>query len=617
MRSRTNLILLVVAVGLSVYVYFFEGGAPPGERKGRVFPDLEPSHLTEIEVERRFDPGAASVGIDTRPIRFRLEGAPAAWDIVSPIRFPAFHPRVISIAYDLADLVRLAVVPDGGRVFGAPQVTLRFKTRFGEDHTVEVGPDHPDPALDYCYVRQGGDVFIAPKGFKRNLTFTLSDVRSRTLFGISPSDALRLEVQEAGGRTKILSRREASSPWRLGVAGEVRADTELTQELLVALNAWTVERFVNDALGSEPKDLAPFGLDAPRIVASLLGQGERHATLEVGSDVPDAGGKLVYARAPGAPFLLAIPSDPLARLTESPELFRSRFALDFSPEEVVGLALSLPGRSRLELSRERTGAGWGPWKVAEEGGLSFPGDRERLDSLLVLLSRLLVLKFLDEPLASPAGKISLSLRGGAPSELGVGALEGSPGEEVHAATFRASAAGEPGSFVVELPFWEELLRGAPYLRERSFSELDAAQVLELEVQDGPVSWVLGRVPGEDWMLSTDSPARPGRELRSPLVESLLRGLDRSRFRAADFPDGPVDLVAEGLELASPARSLRIRRREGESPGFQRLLLGRSPPVGRGLARVDPGDIPPFVPERDLVRSFEDLAAHLRQITGAP
>ena len=43
MGWRTNLVLFLIAVGLSAYIVFFElPGTAPWEPKGKVFPKLEP-----------------------------------------------------------------------------------------------------------------------------------------------------------------------------------------------------------------------------------------------------------------------------------------------------------------------------------------------------------------------------------------------------------------------------------------------------------------------------------------------------------------------------------------------------------------------------------------------
>lgn len=188
MRPRVNLLLLVVAVLLTVYAHFFERDPPPGQRLGRAFRELEPRDIVEIEISRVAGPGDQAAGVDVRPIRLSFEGSPPSWWIVEPIRFDAFYPRVQSIAFDIADLIRVAEVPVGAGPFSeaSPRIEarVRFKTRLGDERLIEIGPDHPDPQLDFCYVRVGKDAFVTRKEFHRNIHVTLDEVRSRALFPI-------------------------------------------------------------------------------------------------------------------------------------------------------------------------------------------------------------------------------------------------------------------------------------------------------------------------------------------------------------------------------------------------------------------------------------------------
>ena len=274
MSGRTLLKLFVVAVALSLYVFFFENTVAPWMKLGKYFPDLEPRDIYEIEISRPALAKDEASGVDVRPILLRHEArgekAPAWW-IVEPIQARAFHPRVQGLCYLLADLERVVEVGEGEVPFPSdgPALKVRFRTRTGSEHTVEVGQDYPDPEWDLCYVREGETLFATKQEFRRDSQTSLNEIRSRAIFPVPRIDALGLIVTTADGEPKneraekTLRRDGDSKRWRIGLDGKnVVGDSELISGLLDGLNAWKIVEFVTDE-ATTPAELAPFGLDRP------------------------------------------------------------------------------------------------------------------------------------------------------------------------------------------------------------------------------------------------------------------------------------------------------------------------------------------------------------------
>src|SRR5688572_11903394 len=142
MGARTVLVLFVVAVLLSGYVYLFERDAADWEGPiGVAFPGLQYADLEEIEL--RHGAFAEAAGVPSGPIVLKREkDGERLWWIEKP-RVPAFNPRAESIGYSLAELQIISRVPPGTeeKIFDArgPEVTVRFRTRTGKEHRVEMG----------------------------------------------------------------------------------------------------------------------------------------------------------------------------------------------------------------------------------------------------------------------------------------------------------------------------------------------------------------------------------------------------------------------------------------------------------------------------------------------
>lgn len=623
MRPRVNLFLLAVAVLLSVYVHFFERDPPPGQRLGRAFRDLEPRDVLEVEISRVALPGDQAAGVDARPIRLSLEGSPPGWWIVEPIRFEAFYPRVQSIVFDIADLVRVAEVPGGAGPFSeaSPRIEarVRFKTRLGDERLIEIGPDHPDPQLDFCYVRVGKDVFVTRKEFRRNIHVTLDEVRSRALFPISASDALEVSFRGAPGAEGALalentiSRPDASTPWRLRKPFEALADRELTESLLADLNSWIAASFETDT-AVKPEDLAPYGLDLPREVVTVRGINKRESSLEVGGDVK---GKLpphVYVRHAGMPFVLSAPAAPLERLRQKAEEFRARHVFDIPFDEIENLRAEVRGVS-VNLRQVESGKDARAWQVMGPAGEgTTPADAPLVQGVLATLRKLLILQFRAEDLGPIEGRLVLTTRGGRSHELILGGRSPAP-EDADTDNYRAAVPGEPGSYIVHFPYFDLFSEGPMAFRKRNISDLDPAQVLELEVVAGTRTWTLWRTPGEPWLLTVESAIQKGKELKPATVDQFLRALHRDRFRVVRFAPELKDIARHGLELSSPARAAVLRKFLEEPAGFRKLVLGTPAAAGSVYGRVETDGVPPFLIEKEVSSLFDSLVEHLRDITG--
>ncbi len=632
MRPRTNLLLLGIAVLLTAYAAIFETGSPAFLARGRAFKDLEPGEIQEIEISRPASAKDAAVGVDVRPIKLRREGTPPEWWIVEPIRFEAYHPRAESIAYDIADLARLAdvsVEAEAAAFRGEPEILVQFKTRSGKDHAIEVGPDHPDEKLDLAYCRVDGEAFVTRREIRKNVLVSLTELRTRSLLGIAPSDAVFVAVSGDPRLEKTIEREGASDVWRLKKPIDAQADTELVENLLKALNSWAVTTFVTDA--ARDQDLAAYGLDRPRAAVTLRHRSGREITLEVGKDldlapVQDTAPQ-VYVRHAGQPFVFAASNEPLKRIYWGFEFFRSRYVFDLGLDEVESLEGQMGGdvvRLKREKANEKDkanekGGKAYAWQVLDATGSPiFPGDRQEIEGVIVGLRKLLIHKFLGGQLTSPEGHLALRTAGGRKLEIQIGTVS-EAAEDRGKNMYPVFLRGEPGPFLVSTVLPAKLAEGPVSFRKKDISDLDPARVMEIEVIDRETSWRLARLPGEPWTISEDTPILEGKDLSAKTVDQLLLALHRDAFRVGRYLPDLGDLARYGLELQAPRKGLILHRIDGqESPMFRKLVLGgplveTQPP--EVLARVDAAGAPPFTVEGDIQRLFDALAAHLRDVTG--
>ncbi len=644
MTWRTNAKLLALAVGLTLYYRFFEQDAAPWERLGQVFPNLQSTELVEIELSRPAEEADAAHGADTRPIILRyekVEGDLVRWWIVEPIRFPAFHPRVQGIIYELVDMARVAEVDgDTTRVFdGAPVLRARFRTRAGRETVVEVGRDHPDTSLDFCYVRVDGEVFVTRKEFRKNLRASLSELRSRSLLPVSPQDVAAFTIRSGGMPATSVLKEEDTQLWRLIEPLRALADREITEALLTDLNSWAIVDFVSDTARAAG-DLETYGLASPRCALTVKATDGRVVTLEIGRDTKEAArpedeDSLVYVRHATLPHVFTASSAPLKELSRPAEEFRSRYVFDLQVAEVEairGEVLSGPGEGRkfsarrLEISLDERRDGRsddsGPyvWQVEDpERSESFRGDRELIESLLADLRKLRVEKFLGASELDPGGldtpraRVTLELDSGRAVQLLLGNHSTDPLDQ-GANVYYASRPGEEGGYLLMTRLPLILAEGADAFRERRISTVEPASVVEVQIRHAGKAWSLMRPPGEkDWSLPADTVA-PGMKVKVDLLDDLCTQFQRDLFRVVRYLPDERDLDARDLAPARAHWIVSLRESDGDA---QRLYIGRPVDGSRPLeyyARFDREGIPVFTLEQDIPDSLGRIHAHLQAIT---
>ncbi len=646
MTWRTNVKLLALAVVLTLYYRFFENDAAPWERLGKVFPNLQSSELVEIELSRPSDEADAEHGVDTRPILLRYEKVDndlARWWIVEPIKFPAFHPRVQGLIYELVDMARVAEVQgDAASVLaGAPVLRVRFKTRSDEETVVEVGRDHPDTSLDFCYVRVGDELFVTKKEFRKNLRATLTELRSRSLLPVAYQDTVAFTIRSGDASIISVVKEEDTQLWRLTEPLRTLADREITEALLTDLNSWAVVEFVSDS-ASAASDLETYGLANPRFVVTVKSGDGRVVTLEIGKDVKEetgreAGEPRVYVRHANLPYVFSATATPLKDIARPAEEFRSRYVFDLQVAEVEvlkGELLRDPGAGlkfsarRLEIKTEERRAGQNVdsgsyvWQIEDEDrSETFRGDRELIENLVRDLRKLRVEKFLQASELEPAGldapraRWTLELDSGRVVQLLLGNRSTDPLDQ-GANVYYGSRPDAEGGYLLLTRLPIILEEGVHALRERKISRVEAASVVEVQIRHDERTWSLMRPPGEkEWSLPADTLA-PGMRVKTDLLEDLCAQFQRDIFRVVRYLPDERNLELRDL---TPARAPWIvsLRTDGNETKPQRLLIGQ--PIGGSrpleyYARFDREGVPVFVLEQDIPDLLRKIHSHLQAIT---
>lgn len=649
---RTTFILFIAAIAVSIWAYVFERDAPPWEEKGGVFGEFTETNFVELRIVPGRREAVPELGVEARPILLRHERSrvPTApdWRIVEPIDFPAYTARIDGLLLSIIELERIAPVPpeevaDGFDAEG-PLMTIHFKTRNPEEgHTIEVGKDYADASISLAYFRvDGTDSFLSSRRFKKSFRTSLDELRSRALFPVPRTDALRLKIRRSDSEPLVMARKEAPLDWRIEEGHRGLADREILGDLLDRLNSWRIESFVTDRL----EDPSRYGFDRPRLTVELTQLQDVTYRLEVADDPRGELDGEVYVRDPERPHLFTAKDEILEKLERPPEEFRSRYLLQLGASRIVevrGTVVTGGEERRFRLwmeekqdagKRDGEAAERTAWKV-EDARLEETWDADRLVSrgFLDRLRHLEVRRYIDEPShqavldvargrASSLLELRIELEEARPILLRFYAAPADPDfpEGSYLATRQRGKDpledGELTLITTALP--STLAAGGIHFRDRSVSTFDAGSVEEFEIESGTlgIRWNLALLGGDTWRLGEDDRVRkkPDATVNQELVESAISALSKGSFSVGEFLPDATDL--ERLELTRERSRIRVWLTGVKDPGgFEHLTVGaqRGPASMESYGTLDTVSMP-VVLRHGVVKVLVDLVKHLDGIT---
>jgi len=529
-NPRTTGILLLVALVLGTFVWFYEiegeaGRREAEERSKQLFPDLDAEDVEQIEFE-------TSDGVQTR-----LERHEQGWVLALPLAFPADAFAADGLASSLADLASEAEFedPQPPEEYGLGEAArvVRFRAK-GEEHGLRLGKDTPIGGNAYAMI-DGGDRIVTVKSFKaKSFDKRLSDLRERRILEFDRNAVVRLEARWPGGSVALeRGGAEASAPadagedeeaapvaeptWRLVEPVAAAADAEAVDRLLSDLSFLRADDFVDEPTEEQTASLAEPDFEVGLVVEAADGGDPRRLQVAIG---PSYDGEKRLVRVEQQPSLLVIAADRLADFPRSVAEYRERTLSKFAAADAAQVDFFFQPKSGdpVAVSALRDGSSWSssPESIAS-------GKLERM------VAELSALKAADI-LADSADGVDLEALGLSPPNTIItvfGAADSDDpagGEEAGGAE-----AAEPEEAMAAEP------RSRPRLAEIQIGRVEASE------------WIIARAVGDPAVYKLDY----------ELAEHLPVSLDalRNRFlepegEAVPEPEAPE---AGGLDFLTPSQ----------------------------------------------------------------
>ncbi len=400
-RLRSTLVLLVLFLALGGYAWFVERERPPAseaDANEQAF-DVAAGRITDLTVN-------AAGGDVTVLTRTENE---IDWMVTAPVDTEADDNAATAIATTLAALeIRRVVEEEAADLtpFGLaePPVSVTFATPDGEPTTLSVGDESPTGGERYAAI--GSRVILVAAFVESTLNRTTFELRDRSILEFTGPDVTSLAVAQGDD---VLRFAKADSTWRVVEPLDARADFGLVEAMVGRLGSGEMVAIESESTAGD--GLEPFGLDSPRLTATVEVGGEDY-TLLVGDENPET---TVYARDAARDLVFTVDAALVDDLARGADVYRQKDLFDFRPFNAATLSVTRGDRTlRFEKgpaaagedAAADTGAGEDVWRRVEPE----PADVERpeMDALLRALSDLRADTFvesrggtgLDAPLAT-------------------------------------------------------------------------------------------------------------------------------------------------------------------------------------------------------------------------
>ena len=402
MKTRTTLILLILAVGLGVWIKFFESKKP-----NTVEAQREAGNVVNFDREK-----LEGMTIQNGDDRIELHRQDGNWRLTAPVKDQADDAVVDNLISDIENwrkdgkISAKEVTADKGRMneFGLVQPKLRLRLiEPNGPPEIFLGKDAAFEGKIYVRFADSKDVYIAAQTVRTDIAKKPDDFRDRKLTDLTTAQVTRAVLKSAAGEIDLAKRNEH---WEIVKPLHARGDDQKIGDLLAQVTNTRIQEFVADDRG----DLHAYGLSEPRGSITIYGEGDKSVgrtnssrgeegrMLQIGT-VADKIKDAVYARYFPRNAVYALPKKTEEILTVRPDDLRDRHLVRLDTNNLDRINIESSGQPKMVLARKDQN-----WAIASRNNQPANGDEVR--RLLRTLSDQQVTKFVADT-ASELSKYGL------------------------------------------------------------------------------------------------------------------------------------------------------------------------------------------------------------------
>ena len=347
MRFRTTLILFVLALGIGLFIKFYESKRPNTQEANR-----RAQNVINFERDK-----IAGIVIQNADERIELKRSDKKWRLESPVKDLADSSVVDNLLFDLEDWKKDTTISakeieaDKNRMaeYGVAKAKLRLKLQ---------GPNAPPEVLfgnnaalegkNYVRLENSKDVFLVSQSIKNQISKKPEEFRDRKLTDTVATQVVRLSIKSAAGEMEL---QKQADHWQIVKPLRARADDQKVNDLIAQLTNSRIAQFVADDAG----DLHPYGLAEPRGAVTIFTGDDKSAAsgqiLQIGG-VPEKAKDQVYVRFTPRKFVYTLPNKIESILGTKPNDLRDRHLVRFDQNQLDRITIDAPGKNKTVLARK-------------------------------------------------------------------------------------------------------------------------------------------------------------------------------------------------------------------------------------------------------------------------
>src|SRR3954467_13277906 len=344
MKTKTTLLLLIVAVAVALYIKFYESKGPntdEAKRQAGNVINFERDNLEGIVIQNGDD-------------RIELKKQDQKWRIEAPFKDQADRGAVENLIADLDswqkfDSIAASEIAKNKSLldeYGLSKGKLKLKL-IGKDAPPEITFGNDAALQGKMYVRVGdaGDVIVAPQSVRNDIAKKPEDFRDKKLTVLTTAQVVRALVKTSAGEMEF---EKKADHWEIVKPLRARGDDQKIADLLAQITTAQIQQFVAEDRG----DLRPYGLAEPRGSVTLFTADDKTGqSLQIGG-VPEKEKEQVYVRFTTRNAVYTLPKKIEEILALKPADLRDRHLVRIDTNILDRITIETPGKSKTVLARK-------------------------------------------------------------------------------------------------------------------------------------------------------------------------------------------------------------------------------------------------------------------------
>jgi hypothetical protein len=388
MKTKTTVLLLIVAIAIAAYIKFYETKRPNTEEAKR-----QAGNVVNFERD-----ALEGIVIQNGDDRVELKKQDQKWRIEAPFKDQADRGAVDSLINDLDSWQKFDSIPASEITknknlldeYGLSKGKLKLKL-LGKNAPPEITFGNDAALQGKMYVRAGdnADVVIAPQSVRNDIAKKPEDFRDKKLTDLTAAQVMRALVKTAAGEMEL---EKKADHWEIVKPLRARGDDQKIGDLFAQITTAQIQQFVAEDRG----DLRPYGLAEPRGSVTLFAVDDKTGqTLQIGG--PAGPGEKekdqVYVRFTARNAVYTLPKKIEEILALKPADLRDRHLVRIDTNILDRITIDAPGKGKTVLARKDEN-----WTIASRNPpkADQPANSSEVNRMLDLLKVEQVTKFVDD-----------------------------------------------------------------------------------------------------------------------------------------------------------------------------------------------------------------------------